>query len=63
MMPKCKCTAALLLAAVLLSGCAAIPLATGLAIGTAAVGAGGLLLSGIHDCKQDGGCKAWKLPP
>ena len=46
-----------------LSGCAAIPLATGLALGVAAVGAGGLVLSGIHDCKQDGGCKAVPLPP
>jgi len=57
-----RAAAIVLLAASLLSGCAAIPLATGLALGTAAIGAGGLLLSGIHDCKQDGGCKAWKLP-
>lgn len=53
-----------LLATLTLGGCAAIPLATGLAIGTAAVGAGGLMLSGIHDCKQDGGCKkTFPLPP
>jgi hypothetical protein len=46
-----------------LSGCAAVPLATGIAVAGAVVGAGGLALSGIHDCKADGGCKAIPLPP
>jgi len=52
-----------LAAALTLAGSAAVPLATGIALTTAAVGAGGLVLSGIHDCKHDGGCKAMPLPP
>jgi hypothetical protein len=46
-----------------IGGCAAIPLATGLALGTAAISAGGLALTGIHDCKTDGGCRSIPLPP
>jgi hypothetical protein len=46
-----------------LGGCAAVPLTTALAISAGVVGASGLALSGIHDCKQDGGCKKIQLPP
>lgn len=47
----------------LVAGCAAIPVTTWIAAGGAGVAAGGLALSGIHDCKQDGACKAIPLPP
>lgn len=50
-------------AALALGGCAAVPLTTVLAISAGVVGASGLVLSGVHDCKADGGCKAIPLPP
>ena len=49
--------------AVSLCGCVGVPAAMWIAVGSAAVGATGAAISGIHDCKQDGGCKEWPLPP
>jgi hypothetical protein len=55
----------ILIAAVLaisLGGCASIPIATGIALGTLGVATGTLMLNSVHDCRLDGGCKAPALP-
>ncbi len=55
--------AAIIASLIVLQGCAAVPLTTGIALAGAVVGAGGLALTGIHNCKEDGGCKSLPLPP
>jgi hypothetical protein len=51
-----------LLLAVSLAGCASVPLATGLAIGSLGVAGTALAVSAYHNCRADGGCKAIPLP-
>jgi hypothetical protein len=45
-----------------LGGCASVPLATGLAVGSLGVAGAALAVNAYHDCKADGGCKAVPLP-
>jgi hypothetical protein len=56
-----KMTLALLLACAL-GGCASVPLATGLAVGSLGIAGAALAVNAYHDCKADGGCKEVPLP-
>lgn len=56
------CAAVALTAALCLGGCASVPLATGIALGSLGVAGAGLAVSAYHNCRADGGCKDIKLP-
>jgi len=58
---KMKIVLALVLACSL-GGCAALPLATGLAVAGVGISAGALAITAYHNCKADGGCKEVQLP-
>lgn len=51
-----------LLLACMLGGCASVPLATGIALGSLGVAGTALAVSAYHDCRGDGGCKGIPLP-
>jgi hypothetical protein len=57
-----KKVAVITLLACSLGGCASVPLATGIAIGSLVVAGTTLGLNAYHDCRQDGGCKIVKPP-
>jgi hypothetical protein len=57
-----KKIAVIVLLAFSLGGCASVPLATGVAIGSLIIAGTTLELNAYHDCRQDGGCKIVRPP-
>lgn len=57
-----KRIAIIVLLTTLLGGCASVPLATGLAVGSLGVAGAALAVNAFHNCRADGGCKATPLP-
>lgn len=57
-----KRIAIIVLLTTLLGGCASVPLATGLAVGSLGVAGAALAVNAFHNCRADGGCKAAPLP-